>query len=156
MRVTVADDSVLFRERLTRLLTEAGHEVIAAVGDADALVAAVADEVPDIAIIDVRMPPTGTNDGARAAQHLRSLHSEMPMLLLSQHVETRHSVALVASGQPARGVRGCSRRRKLARRGGRAILGRRCPRRTWKSCAAPSRRLSPSKGQALEAVGLAG
>ncbi len=98
MRVLIAEDSALFREGLQRLLIEAGHEVVAAVGDADSLLAAVDRDVPDLAVIDVRMPPTMTDDGARAASRLRERHPTLPMLLLSQHVETRHSVALVASG----------------------------------------------------------
>jgi DNA-binding NarL/FixJ family response regulator len=98
MLVTVAEDSALFREGLVRLLREAGHEVIAAVGDADALLAAVAHTVPDIAIVDVRMPPTNTDDGIRAAQQLRDGHPTLPILLLSQQVETRRLVSLVASG----------------------------------------------------------
>ena len=67
MRVVLAEDSVLFREGLVRLLSEGGHDVVAAVGDADALVAAVDEHRPDLALIDVRMPPTMTDDGARAA-----------------------------------------------------------------------------------------
>ncbi|MFI5954777.1 response regulator [Cryptosporangium sp. NPDC051539] len=98
MRVLVADDSVLFREGLVRLLTEAGHDVVAQVGDADALVREVDAQTPDLAVIDVRMPPTMTDDGARAARRLREDHPSLPMMLLSQHVETRHSVALVAGG----------------------------------------------------------
>jgi DNA-binding NarL/FixJ family response regulator len=98
MRVVVAEDGALFREGLIRLLEEAGHEVIAAVADADALRQAVSDEVPDLAVIDIRMPPTLTDDGARAAQDLRARHPGLPMLLLSQHVERRYSVELVASG----------------------------------------------------------
>lgn len=98
MRIVVADDSVLFREGLVRLLTEAGHAVAAAVGDADALEAAVAAHRPDLAVIDVRMPPEMTDDGARAARRLRAAVPGLPMVLLSQHVETRHSVPLVASG----------------------------------------------------------
>ncbi|MFE9100555.1 response regulator transcription factor [Actinomadura geliboluensis] len=98
MRIVVADDSVLFREGLVRLLAEAGHDVVAAVGDADALEAAVAAARPDLAVIDVRMPPTMTADGARAARRLRAAVPDLPMVLLSQHVETRHSVPLVASG----------------------------------------------------------
>ncbi|MFF4235111.1 response regulator transcription factor [Actinomadura geliboluensis] len=98
MRIVVADDSVLFREGLVRLLAEAGHDVVAAVGDADALEAAVAAARPDLAVIDVRMPPTMTDDGARAARRLRAAVPDLPMVLLSQHVETRHSVPLVASG----------------------------------------------------------
>ena len=98
MRIVIAEDGALFREGLVRLLTEAGHEVIAAVGDADALIESAANDVPDLAVIDVRMPPTLTDDGARAAQQLRARHPNLPMLLLSQHIETRYSVDLVASG----------------------------------------------------------
>ena len=98
MRIVIAEDSVLFREGLARLLTEGGHEIVAAVGDADALVDAVREHEPDLAVIDVRMPPTLTDDGARAAAQLREERPGLPMMLLSQHVETRHSVPLVASG----------------------------------------------------------
>jgi len=98
MRIVIAEDGALFREGLRRLLTEAGHQVIAAVGDAEALVEAVTNDVPDLAVIDVRMPPTLTDEGARAAQELRARYPDLPMMLLSQHVETRYSVALVASG----------------------------------------------------------
>ena len=98
MRIVIAEDSVLFREGLARLLTEGGHEIVAAVGDADALVDAVREHEPDLAVIDVRMPPTLTDDGARAAALLREERPGLPMMLLSQHVETRHSVPLVASG----------------------------------------------------------
>lgn len=98
MRIVVADDSVLFREGLVRLLTEAGHEVVAQIGNADALRDAVRDHHPELAIIDIRMPPTMTDDGAQAARTLRTTHPDLPMVLLSQHVETRHSVSLVASG----------------------------------------------------------
>ncbi len=98
MRIVLADDSVLFREGLLRLLSEAGHEVVAAVGDRDALEAAVDAHRPDLALIDIRMPPTMTDDGARAARSLRAKHPALPMILLSQHVETRHSVPLVAAG----------------------------------------------------------
>jgi DNA-binding NarL/FixJ family response regulator len=98
MRIVIAEDSVLFREGLTRLLEEDGHQVVAAVGDAQALKQAIEQTKPDLAIIDVRMPPTHTDEGARAASELRAQYPQLPMLLLSQHVETRHSVALVASG----------------------------------------------------------
>ena len=98
MRIVIAEDGALFREGLIRLLSEAGHDVVAAVGDADALIESVADKLPDLAVIDVRMPPTLTDDGARAAQKLRARHPTLPMLLLSQHIETRYSVDLVASG----------------------------------------------------------
>jgi DNA-binding NarL/FixJ family response regulator len=98
MRILIAEDSSLFREGLARLLTEGGHEVVGLVGDADALDAAVTTTHPDFVIIDVRMPPTMTADGARAALRLRERHPELPMMLLSQHIETRHCVPLVASG----------------------------------------------------------
>ncbi|WP_433152986.1 response regulator [Actinomadura nitritigenes] len=98
MRIVIAEDSALFREGLARLLAEAGHEVVAAVGDADALLDAVARHRPDFAVIDVRMPPTMTSDGARAARRLREEHPRLPMLLLSQHIETRQCVPLVATG----------------------------------------------------------
>ncbi|AGZ45047.1 response regulator [Actinoplanes friuliensis] len=98
MRIVLAEDSALFREGLARLLAEGGHEVVAAVADADALVAAVAEQRPDFAVVDVRMPPTMTVDGALAARRLREEHPGLPILLLSQHVETRHCVPLVATG----------------------------------------------------------
>jgi DNA-binding NarL/FixJ family response regulator len=98
MRIVVADDSVLFREGLIRLLHEAGHQVVAGVGDSDALEAAVAEHHLDLAVIDVRMPPSMTDDGARAARRLRQEHPGLPMVLLSQHIETRHTVSLIASG----------------------------------------------------------
>lgn len=97
MRIIVADDSVLFREGLTRLIEEAGHEIAASVGDADSLVAAVQAQRPDLAIVDVRMPPTMTDDGAQAARQLREADTLLPILLLSQHVETHHVVHLVST-----------------------------------------------------------
>lgn len=97
MRVVLAEDSALFREGLHRLLTEAGHEVVA-VGDADALAAAVRADRPDLVIADVRMPPTMADDGARAARRLRVEVPSLPILLLSQHIETNQVRDLVASG----------------------------------------------------------
>ena len=98
MRIVVADDSVLFREGLIRLLADAGHQVVASVGDSQALQQAVDEHQPDLALIDVRMPPTMTDDGARAARTLRTAYPYLPMILLSQHIETKHTVDLVASG----------------------------------------------------------
>ena len=98
LQIVIAEDSVLFREGLMRLLGEAGHEVAAAVGDAESLMLALADGIPDVVIVDVRMPPDMTDDGARAAHALRSLHPNLPILLLSQHIETRHAVELVGAG----------------------------------------------------------
>lgn len=98
MRIVIAEDSAVVREGMAHLLAEAGHEVSAKVGTADDLLAAVAHDVPDIVIADVRMPPTMTDDGARAAEELRRLHPGLPILLLSQHIETVHSVALATGG----------------------------------------------------------
>ncbi|MBB6551560.1 response regulator [Nonomuraea rubra] len=98
MRVVVAEDSALFREGIVRLLEDAGHDVVAAVGDARALVDAVRAHRPDIAVIDVRMPPTMTDDGVQAARLLRRELPGFPILLLSQHVETANSVPLVSTG----------------------------------------------------------
>jgi DNA-binding NarL/FixJ family response regulator len=98
MRVVIGEDSALFREGLARLLVDAGHEIVAKAGDADALEAAVHDTHPDVAIVDVRMPPDNTDDGARVARRLRDAYPDLGILVLSQHVETRHSVDLVATG----------------------------------------------------------
>jgi DNA-binding NarL/FixJ family response regulator len=98
VRIVIGEDSTLFREGLVLLLRDAGHEVVAAVGDADALEAAVAREAPDIAIADIRMPPGDEDAGARAAARIRRDHPDVAVMLLSQHVETRHSLDLVATG----------------------------------------------------------
>jgi DNA-binding NarL/FixJ family response regulator len=98
LRIVVAEDSVLFREGLVRLLTEAGHTVVAAVADADALLDAVAHELPDLIVVDVRMPPTMTDDGAQVARQLRAEHPTLPILLLSQHIVTGPAVELVSTG----------------------------------------------------------
>ena len=99
MRVVIGEDSALFRRGLTLLLEDAGHEVVAAAGDAPGVEAAVAATDPDLAVIDVRMPPDGTDDGARAARRIRAARPALGIVLLSQHVESRHSVELVASGR---------------------------------------------------------
>lgn len=99
MRIVIGEDSALFREGLARLLEDAGHEVVAKAADAPDLVQAVDKELPDLAIVDVRMPPDHTDDGARAARRLRETHPELGIVLLSQHVETHHSVELVSSGR---------------------------------------------------------
>jgi DNA-binding NarL/FixJ family response regulator len=98
VRIVVADDSVLFREGLVRFLGEDGHEVVAAVGDVAGLQDSVARHEPDLAVIDVRMPPGMRDDGAQAARRLRAEHPALPMLLLSQHVEIRHAVPLMSAG----------------------------------------------------------
>lgn len=99
MRIVIGEDSALFREGLAALLADAGHQVVAKACDAPALVAAVETADPDLAIIDVRMPPDLTDDGARAARQVRASHPTLGIVLLSQHVETRHSVDLVSSGR---------------------------------------------------------
>ena len=94
MRVVIADDAVLLREGLARVLGENGYEVIAQVGDADALRTAVAELHPDIAVVDVRMPPTFTDEGTQAAIELRAEYPELGILVLSQIVEARHALRL--------------------------------------------------------------
>ncbi|GIF96127.1 response regulator transcription factor [Catellatospora citrea] len=98
MRVVIAEDSALFREGLARLLEDAGCTVVAKVGDAGALLDAVREHQPELAIVDIRMPPDHTDDGARAAVTLRERHPRLGILLLSQQIETRHSVGLVTRG----------------------------------------------------------
>jgi DNA-binding NarL/FixJ family response regulator len=98
VRIVIAEDSALFREGLSRLLDDAGHDIAAKVGDADALVEAVAAYQPDLAIVDIRMPPGYADDGARAALTLRARWPALGIMLLSQQIETRHSVELATQG----------------------------------------------------------
>ncbi|MDT9681663.1 response regulator transcription factor [Streptomyces sp. TRM76323] len=107
MRVVIAEDSVLLREGLTRLLTDRGHEVVAGVGDADALIGTVdalaaGGAAPDVVVVDVRMPPTHTDEGVRAAVRLRRDHPRVGVLVLSQYVEERYATELLAGS--SRGV----------------------------------------------------
>jgi DNA-binding NarL/FixJ family response regulator len=95
VRVVIADDSALLREGLTRLLVESGVEVLATVGDASALIAAVEEHRPDVAIVDIRMPPTYTHEGAEAAVELRERGYRLGVLLLSQAVETHFAAQLL-------------------------------------------------------------
>jgi DNA-binding NarL/FixJ family response regulator len=99
VRIVIAEDSTLFREGLASLLTDAGHDIVARVGDTLALINAVDEHRPELAIIDVRMPPENTDDGARAAKLLRTRHPDLAIVLLSQHIETNHSVDLVSAGR---------------------------------------------------------
>jgi len=94
VRVVIADDSVLLREGLARLLAEAGIETVALVGDGEELEAAVAEHRPDVAIIDIRMPPTYTHEGAQAATRLRERDAQIGLLLLSQSLESRYAAEL--------------------------------------------------------------
>lgn len=94
MRVVIAEDSVLLREGLARVLIDAGLDVVAQVGDARALHEAVKREQPDVVVVDVRMPPTQTDEGTRAAQELREEHPTLGILVLSQVVEAHHALRL--------------------------------------------------------------
>jgi DNA-binding NarL/FixJ family response regulator len=96
VRVILADDSVLLREGLTRLLDDAGHEVVAAVGDAPALLDAVGRHRPDVAVVDVRMPPTHKDEGLRAALEIRERLPGIGVLVLSQYVEQHYAARLLA------------------------------------------------------------
>jgi len=98
MRIVIAEDAVLLREGLAGLLEDAGHTVLARVGDAEALLAVIAEHDPELAIVDVRMPPTFEDEGMLAAVEIRRLHAATAVLVLSQHVESRHAVQLVGSG----------------------------------------------------------
>jgi len=99
VRVVIAEDSLLWREGVAHVLVENGIDVVAEVGDAEALLDAVDRLEPDLAIVDVRMPPTQTDEGARAAIEIRARHPELSVLLLSQVVEARHALKLF-SEQP--------------------------------------------------------
>ena len=102
MRVVIADDSVLLREGVARLLVEAGFEVVGQAGDADELLREVAEKEPDVAIVDIRMPPTHTDEGLRAARQLRSRYPSLGVIVLSQYVRPSYAFELLADG--ARGV----------------------------------------------------
>ena len=95
-RVVIAEDAALFRAGLVRLLEDHGHQVCAAVADGDALLAAVARWRPDVAVVDIRMPPTHTDEGLRAAIALRRDHPGTGVLVLSQYIETRYAARLLA------------------------------------------------------------
>ncbi|HYB26066.1 MAG TPA: response regulator transcription factor [Solirubrobacteraceae bacterium] len=98
MRVALADDAVLLREGLARLLGEAGFEVVGLAGDADDLLALVERTRPDVAIVDIRMPPTPTDEGLRAAKAIRERWPAIGILVLSQHVNARYALELLGSG----------------------------------------------------------
>ncbi len=94
----IAEDQVLLREGLRRLFEDAGHDVVGAVEDADRLRAAVSEHEPELAVVDVRMPPSFTDEGIRAAQWIREAHPAIGVLVLSQHVESAGAVGLVSQG----------------------------------------------------------
>jgi DNA-binding NarL/FixJ family response regulator len=102
MRVVIAEDLALLREGIASLLKDEGHEVPAAVGDAESLLAAAAEYRPDLAIVDVRMPPTQTDEGVRAAIELRRRQPDVAIVILSQYVEERYATELLSAG--SRGI----------------------------------------------------
>ena len=98
MRVVVADDSVILREGLARLLTEAGFDVVAQAADADELLHAVEHHRPSVALVDIRMPPTHTDEGIAAARKIRERWPEIGILVLSQHVQPGYAIELLSEG----------------------------------------------------------
>ncbi len=103
MRIVIAEDSVLLRAGLTRILADAGEDVVATVGDADELLRVVRLHQPDLAIVDVRMPPTFTDDGLRAAMQIRAELPGVGLLVLSQYVEERYATDLLSANTSAIG-----------------------------------------------------
>jgi DNA-binding NarL/FixJ family response regulator len=97
MRIVIAEDSAVLRAGLIEILADRGHEVVAAVGDADALRAAVAEHRPDVTVVDVRMPPTHTDEGLRAAVALRRDHPGLGVLVFSQYIETSYAEELLGT-----------------------------------------------------------
>ena len=99
LRVVLADDDVLLREGLASLLQGSGMDVVGRAADATGLLAAVRDTVPDLAIVDIRMPPTRTTEGLEAARVIRQKHPEVAILVLSAHAEVDHAMELLATGR---------------------------------------------------------
>ncbi|MFE6639737.1 response regulator [Streptomyces tendae] len=104
LRLVIAEDSVLLREGLVGLLERFGHTVLASVGDAPSLIAAVAEHKPEAVIVDVRMPPDNTDDGLRAARRLRADHPGLAVLVLSQYVSQGYASELIASDRQGAGM----------------------------------------------------
>jgi DNA-binding NarL/FixJ family response regulator len=97
MRIVIAEDAAVIRAGLAEILTDRGHEIVAAVGDAEALKAAVSAHAPDVAVVDVRMPPGHTDEGLRAAIAIRRDHPAVGILVFSQYIETRYAADLLAA-----------------------------------------------------------
>lgn len=95
VRVVIAEDAALFRAGLARLIEDHGHQVCAAVGDGDMLLAAVTEHQPDVVVADIRMPPTHTDEGLRAALEIRRRYPRTGVLVLSQYIETRYTARLL-------------------------------------------------------------
>ena len=98
MRVVIAEDQALLRQGLALLFEDGGHEVVASLGDADLLLSTIATHRPDLVVLDVRMPPTFTDEGTRVARAIKAEHPDLGVLILSQHIETSHAVDLVSLG----------------------------------------------------------
>ncbi|HWG74654.1 MAG TPA: response regulator transcription factor [Acidimicrobiales bacterium] len=98
IRVVIAEDSAILRDGLVQLLADRGFEITGAVSDPSALTESIAADCPDVAVVDIRMPPTFTDEGLRAAIQLRRSHAELAILLFSQYVETRYAAELLADG----------------------------------------------------------
>jgi DNA-binding NarL/FixJ family response regulator len=98
LRIVIAEDSAVIRAGLTEVLADRGHQVVAAVGDGEALLAAVREHEPDAAVVDVRMPPGYTDEGLRAAVAIRRDHPRVGVLVFSQYIETRYAADLLAAG----------------------------------------------------------
>ena len=127
MRVVVADDSVLLREGVVRLLEENGFEVVGQAGDAEDLIRKVRAHKPDVAVVDIRMPPTNTDDGLRAALEIRAELPDTGVLVLSQYVEEGYALDLVGVGsalgsQPARATSTMAVGTKVDRCGRRSLI----------------------------------
>jgi DNA-binding NarL/FixJ family response regulator len=101
MRVVIAEDSAVVRAGLAEILADRGHDVVAAVGDGEALLAAVAEHEPDVTVVDVRMPPGYTDEGLRAAIEIRSRHPGTGVLVFSQYIETRYAADLLGATSAA-------------------------------------------------------
>jgi DNA-binding NarL/FixJ family response regulator len=103
VRLMLADDSVLFREGLASVLSGAGFDIVAQVGDADELLARICADPPDVAVVDVRMPPTHTTEGLLAAATIRREHPQTGVLVLSQYVETHYALSLISDAPQGAG-----------------------------------------------------
>ena len=101
MRVVITEDQVLLREGLARLFVDGGHQVVSTLGDGTEVARVVDEQRPDLVVMDIRMPPTYTDEGARAAREIKDQHPDIGVLVLSQHIETKHAVDLV--GRPGFG-----------------------------------------------------
>ena len=98
MRVVIAEDQALLRQGLILLFEDGGHEVVASLGDAGRLLATITTHRPDLVVLDVRMPPTFTDEGTRVARAIKAEYPDLGVLILSQHIETSHAVELVSLG----------------------------------------------------------